>query len=98
MILISIGFLIINFSNLKYQDESEKSNYDYNPKVLVILPVKGLDFEFEKNLESLINQDYKNFKIVASIDDENDPAAEILKNIISHILSLIPNVIIAVER
>jgi len=79
MILISIGFLIINFSNMKYEDDNEKSNYDYCPRVLIILPVKGLDFEFEKNLESLINQDYKNFKIVASIDDESDPAVEILK-------------------
>ena len=79
MLLFSLGFIVINFSNTKYSDGDILPDGNYNPKVLIILPVKGLDFEFEKNLASLKNQDYSNYRILASVDSEDDPAVEVLK-------------------
>jgi len=48
--------------------------------VSVIHPIKDLDFEFEKNLESWFNQDYKGkVQHIFSFQDPDDPAIKVVK-------------------
>ncbi|MHB1663055.1 MAG: glycosyltransferase family 2 protein [Thermoplasmataceae archaeon] len=51
---------------------------NYSPKVLVIVPCRGKDHDMERNFESLQNQDYKNFHIVAVVDSDKDEALGVI--------------------
>jgi cellulose synthase/poly-beta-1,6-N-acetylglucosamine synthase-like glycosyltransferase len=58
----------------------------YQPKVVLIVPCRGLDRDFTKNITLLFNQDYKNYLLWFVVADESDPAyAELvrLKNSLS---------------
>lgn len=53
---------------------------DRDVPVTVIHPIKDLDFEFEKNLESWFNQDYKGkVQHVFSFQDPDDPAIKVVE-------------------
>jgi len=52
--------------------------------VSVIHPIKDLDFEFEKNLESWMNQNYRGpVQHIFSFQDPDDPAIPVVKDFIS---------------
>lgn len=58
----------------------KKSTGQFFPGASLIVPCKGLDFEFEKNIQALFDQDYPDFEIIFVTDRENDPAfARLLK-------------------
>ncbi len=44
----------------------------YNPRVLVIVPVRGIDLTLGANLKAFKRQDYRNYEIVAAVDDDGD--------------------------
>jgi len=46
----------------------------YRPRVLVMVPCKGMDIQLSRNLASLRAQDYKNFEAVAIVDSLKDEA------------------------
>ncbi len=46
----------------------------YTPKVTLILPVKGVDYDLAANLRSLGNQDYPDYELIVVCRDESDPA------------------------
>lgn len=46
----------------------------YNPRVSIIVPCKGINKEFQKNILAISNQDYKYFKLIFVIDSYDDPA------------------------
>jgi len=46
----------------------------YSPRVLVMVPCRGMDIKLSRNLLSLRKQDYKNFDIVAIVDSLKDEA------------------------
>ncbi len=46
----------------------------YKPKASIILPCKGLDPDFKKNIERLFLQDYPDFQIIFAVAQESDPA------------------------
>lgn len=55
---------------------------DQNTGVSIIHPVKDLDFELEKNLETWLNQEYKGpVEHIFSFQDSDDPALEVVKKI-----------------
>eukprot|EP00842_Homolaphlyctis_polyrhiza_P000202 jgi/Hompol1/1182/HPOL_004938-RA len=51
------------------------------PSVSILRPLKGLDCNFEANLESSFCQDYPNFEIVFSVDSPNDPAVPVVEKL-----------------
>ncbi|MGP6206538.1 glycosyltransferase [Cuniculiplasma sp. SKW3] len=60
----------------------------YKGKVLVIIPIRGVDFELSENLESIKFQDYKNYSIICVVDDEKDQCVEhIIKAKLDYIVS-----------
>lgn len=51
------------------------------PRVAVILPIKGVDDDTASNLEALLNQDYPDFRLIFTVESDQDPVVPILENI-----------------
>lgn len=49
------------------------------PFAAVIVPCKGIDDGLEENLNALFQQDHPDYEIVFVVDDENDPAVEVIR-------------------
>lgn len=72
--------LHLNWSNRQVKSDDQ----DKDTPVTVIHPIKDLDFEIEKNLESWINQDYcGKIQHIFSFQDPDDPAIPVVKDFIS---------------
>ena len=52
---------------------------DYAPRVLVIVPCRGIDHDMEENFNSILYQDYQNFELIGVVDSIEDPANTVLK-------------------
>jgi cellulose synthase/poly-beta-1,6-N-acetylglucosamine synthase-like glycosyltransferase len=48
-------------------------------RVVVFCPCKGIVTEFEKNVQSILNQDYSNYRVQFIVESENDPAYAVLR-------------------
>ncbi|GAB6164836.1 hypothetical protein JCM19992_08360 [Thermostilla marina] len=51
-------------------------------KVLLIVPCRGIDTDFESNLETLFRQDYPAYEIRFVLDSLHDPAYEVIRRVI----------------
>jgi len=78
-----VSQLIFVYLHLRWTNTIIKSNdEDINVPVTVIHPIKDLDFEFEKNLESWMNQNYKgNVQHIFSFQQPDDPSIQVVKQI-----------------
>jgi len=54
----------------------------YSPKVSIIVPCKGIRDNFDENILSICNQDYKNYDILFVIDSKKDPAYKKLEYLV----------------
>ena len=50
----------------------------YRPKTVLIVPCKGIDLDFEKNITSFFEQDFNNYLLWFVVESEDDPAYETL--------------------
>lgn len=83
-VLLFMFQLVLSWPRRYKASYSDNKNF----KVLIILPCRGIDFEMDENLKSIVNQDYENRQLIAVIDSDDDPAAALLKNNgISYIIS-----------
>src|ERR1041385_9396908 len=48
-------------------------------RLVVFCPCKGIDAEFEKNIRSILDQDYPNYEVHFIVDSVNDPAYSSLR-------------------
>jgi ceramide glucosyltransferase len=48
----------------------------YRPKTVLIVPCKGIDLDFEKNITSFFEQEFNNYLLWFVVESENDPAYE----------------------
>lgn len=62
--------------------KSRKERYWYTPEAVVIVPCKGLDEAFEKNVLSFFKLDYKTYRLWFVVQDASDPAYSVLEKII----------------
>ncbi len=77
-------FLYQAHRNYRYAiNKSNRHNTVYRPSVLLTVPCKGLDNEFDRNITSLLLQDYPNFVIHFVVQDSTDPAYEPLRTLIA---------------
>ncbi|MGH9856897.1 MAG: glycosyltransferase family 2 protein, partial [Acidobacteriota bacterium] len=51
-----------------------------SPRVALVAPCKGVDFELRKNIQSWIKLDYPNYKIFFVVDSEEDSAVPVLRS------------------
>lgn len=52
------------------------------PGVSILRPLKGLDNNLFENLESTFTQEYPNFEILLSVDDESDQALGVVRELL----------------
>ena len=57
----------------------KEKNTLYEPTVSIIVPCKGTGKNFKENIQAIINQKYKNFRIIFVTDSNNDMAYILLK-------------------
>ena len=80
--LLAAGVMLtyLGRRNREVPDGLNGGTSDPGKRALVILPIKGVDYELEKNLASLKDQEYDPYDIVAIVDSENDGSVPYLRN------------------
>jgi chlorobactene glucosyltransferase len=73
-----IGYIIKSFKRSPTIESIDKYTISKNPKVSVILPARNEEKYIAKCLESLLDQDYPNFEIIAVNDSSNDKTGDII--------------------
>ncbi|MFL6327965.1 MAG: glycosyltransferase [Nitrososphaeraceae archaeon] len=73
-----IGYIIKSFKRSPTIESIDKYTISKNPKVSVILPARNEEEYIAKCLESLLEQDYPNFEIIAVNDSSNDKTGDII--------------------
>lgn len=80
--IVQLVFVKLHLNWTNTMIETDKS--DENVGVSVIHPIKDLDFELEKNLDSWMNQVYSGpVQHIFSFQDPDDPAINVIKNVMS---------------
>ena len=74
-----IRSMLASFHNTPYLDKFSAKGHK-NPKVSVILPARNESGFIEKCLDSLLDQDYENYEIIAIDDSSSDDTGKIIKN------------------
>ena len=93
-IAVAVGILFCSFwaaqlifvkLHLNWTNSLQKSSLeDENVGVTIIHPIKDLDFELVKNLESWFNQDYSGpVEHIFSFQEPEDPAISVVRNFIN---------------
>lgn len=72
-----IKSMIETFTLTPYLDKFENTN-DATPKVSIILPARNEEKYLTKCLDSLIDQDYKNYEIIVIDDSSEDSTGDII--------------------
>ena len=66
------------YTRRKYQPKPSR----YHPAVAIICPCKGLDTTFDRNINSLFDQDYPQYEIFFVVQSTDDPAWQRLRQIV----------------
>ncbi|MHC4159927.1 MAG: glycosyltransferase family protein [Planctomycetota bacterium] len=75
LILSQLLFFIQAFRNYRYAlKKYKKKRLGYQPRTVLIVPCKGRDLDFQKNITSFFNQNYENYLLWFVVADESDPA------------------------
>jgi cellulose synthase/poly-beta-1,6-N-acetylglucosamine synthase-like glycosyltransferase len=84
LLLGQILFTVKVIFNVRYAYKKSRKVRDwYLPEAVVIVPCKGLDETFERNIVSFFRQDYKSYRLWFVVEDTSDPAHTALQNIIA---------------
>lgn len=75
-------FLSIRFRRYIEQHAAKSQKGSYTPKAALLVPCKGLDPDFEKNIGSLFNQDYPQYELIFITATHDDPACPVIDKII----------------
>jgi len=74
-IISQLLFLFQTFNNYRYAVKKyRKERSWYRPRTVLIVPCKGLDSAFHKNVTSFFGQDYENYLLWFVVGEESDPA------------------------
>ena len=81
----SFGYLVFSLVALERFHRQRKrtgTDRDFSPPVTLFKPVCGLDPEMLVNLRSFCRQDYPEYQVIFGLQDQNDPALEIIRQVI----------------
>jgi len=76
--VILIKSMIVSFRDAPYLDKFDLVDHD-TPKVSIIVPARNEEEFISKCLDSLLEQDYQNYEIIAIDDSSEDSTGEIIK-------------------
>lgn len=75
LIIGQLLFSLMVINNYRYVLIKYKRDlHSYTPRVVLIVPCKNIDTNFEQNISSFYRQDYENFLLWFVVGDANDPA------------------------
>jgi ceramide glucosyltransferase len=77
-LLLGIFSLAEGFSAFRHI-RSFRPKTNWLPRVVVFCPCKGVDEDFDKNIASILNQDYPHIRVIFIVESEADEAVPILK-------------------
>ncbi len=88
-ILAQVVFLYNAVRNYRYALAKYKRSIEptFRPRSGIIIPCKGLDAQFDANIESFFTQDYPNYSLFFVVQEESDPAYEALRAIADRLRS-----------
>lgn len=79
IMLLQLSFVLLVYRNRRYAlNKYERDRSWYQPKTVLIVPCKGLDLGFERNIGSLFKQEYDNYLLWFVVEAEDDPAYKAL--------------------
>lgn len=82
LVFLSFKSFLGGIAYLKYfKAELAKPLPAFAPFVTIIAPCRGVDDGLRNNLEVLLDQDYPAYEIVFVVDDESDPATEVISDL-----------------
>lgn len=70
------------FYRKTYRAKTKKYNSSYNPFAAIFIPCKGIEKGMKQYLQAMLKQDYHNYRAYFIVEKEEDPAVEIIKEII----------------
>jgi cellulose synthase/poly-beta-1,6-N-acetylglucosamine synthase-like glycosyltransferase len=77
IILTQLFCVLLVFRNSRFSlSKYRKVRSWYRPKTVLIVPCKGIDLDFERNIASLFGQDFNNYLLWFVVESEQDPAYE----------------------
>ena len=76
--IVLIKSMLKTFHESPFLDKFKKKEHA-NPKVSIILPARNEEKFIERCLDSLLEQDYANYEIVAINDSSKDSTGKIIK-------------------
>lgn len=75
LILSQLLFIVQVYRNYRYAlNKYKRKRSGYRPRTALIIPCKGLDSDFDRNIASFFNQDYENYLLWFVVADESDQA------------------------
>ena len=81
-IAVQVLFTIQIVCNHHYAvQRSRKDRVKFRPGCVLIVPCKGLDETFDKNIESFFRQAYQGYHLLFVVEDRSDPAYDRLLNL-----------------
>ena len=75
-------FAIIAVSIFKNNKDKSLINNNFQPPITILKPIYGLDPEMSSNLKSFCQQDYPDYQIIFGLQDTNDSALPLVKEIV----------------
>ena len=78
--ILSVWTIVSFFKTSKVGKKNPKF-IEFKPPVSVLKPVRGLEKNLKSQLRSICLQDYPNYQVIYSVQDPEDPALTIIKEI-----------------
>jgi len=73
---LSLWYLAFEIN--RREDFSDRNTW---PGISVFKPLKGLDDNLEANLRTFLVQDYRDYELIFGVNDEDDPAIELIRKL-----------------
>lgn len=73
-------YLTINSYRIRFLKDIPISSFSHEPSVAVIIAIRNEEEDLEQSLKSILDLDYKNYRIITINDRSTDSTSEILEN------------------
>lgn len=81
--LLSFGYLLFSLIAIeRFTYKQPAGDQEFQPPVTIFKPIRGLDPDMAENLRSFCQQDYPEYQVIFGLQDQDDPALDVITRII----------------